>query len=136
MKLMANLSLPSPFTQQVRFSLERAHYHLSSHLQASKCNTVQRGCLRAGLYEVYVSQGRYVRLRGMRSGFFFLTTLPLTSILELGESLVAACDGQWFAKALQVLSCKLCQQKDSVNSGVLSLGLLTISIWNSGVAAW
>lgn len=69
-RLMANLSLPTAFTEQVGFSLERAHCHLSSHLQPPKCNTVQGECLRAGLCEVYVSQGRYVSLRGMRSGFF------------------------------------------------------------------
>lgn len=37
---MANLPLPAPFTEHVRFSLERAHCHLSSHLQTSQCNTV------------------------------------------------------------------------------------------------
>lgn len=40
MRLMANLPLPAPFTEHVRFSLEAAHCHLSSHLPASKCNTV------------------------------------------------------------------------------------------------
>lgn len=75
MRLMANLSLPTPFTEQARFSLERAHCHLSCHLQPCKCNSVQCESLRAGLYKAYVSQGRYVSLRGMRSGFFLTTYL-------------------------------------------------------------
>ena len=36
MRLMANLPLPAPFTEHVRFSLERAHCRLSSHLQTFK----------------------------------------------------------------------------------------------------
>lgn len=54
--------------------------------------------------------------------FFLSTRQPLTSILEFGESGVATSDRHWFAEAVQVLSCKLCWQNDSVNSGIYRQG--------------
>lgn len=65
-----------------------------------------------------VSQGGYVSPRGVRSDlfFFFFFSLPLTSIPELGEAVVTA------SEAVQVLSCLLCHQKVSVNSGLYPQG--------------
>lgn len=86
------------------------------HLNATLC---QCKCLRACLYKAHASRGGYVSLRGVRSDLFFFLfsfSLPLTSIPDLGEAVVTA------SVAVQVLSCLLCRQKVSVNSGLYLQG--------------
>lgn len=57
MRLMANLPLPAPFTDHVRFSWKEhtaASVLTCKHLNVTLC---QCRCLRACLYKLYVSQG-------------------------------------------------------------------------------
>lgn len=131
-RLMANLPLPAPFTEHVRFSLERAHWHLSSYLQTSECHSVPLcapTCVFRIPHNVHVSQGRtpctavtwFGAHTERRPGLtvmsaevkpVFLTPSAFNLNPETSPPLT---DGERFSKPSHVLSCLHCHQV-SVNS--------------------